>query len=324
MTILKHRLSRIVCSAAALSIIGYGSTVAASTAQEIPLNNKPATATKVSLFPPSSAPLRIPVIDSISRGLPVENDSVLVFSAPPRESEANSIRTYQSIADYLSRIIGKMIIYKHPSDWIVYQTEMQKGNYDLVFDESHLNSWRISNLRHNALVKIADDYTFAVVVRQDNDRVTDVKQLVGQKVCGMSPPDLGTLAVLDKFDNPMRQPLIVHSASSAKVYAGLVDEKRCAAGILPIADIGKILNSEKSIRVLYRTRPLLNQAFSAGPRIARDDQARIAAALLSPESGPALSRLLSAYGTSKGLTYANKEEFVGLDTYLKNSWGYSR
>ena len=325
MNVVKKSIARIICGGAALSVFGYMSALAASTAQETLPNNKPITATKVALVPPNAVPRYRPVMmDSLAPRLPADNDGVLVFSAPPRDTEEGSIRTYQPIAEYLSRIIGKKITYKYPSDWIAYQTEMQKGNYDLVFDESHLNSWRISNLRHNALVKIADEYAFAVVVRNDDARITDIKQLVGQKLCGMSPPDLGTLAVLDKFNNPMRQPLIVHSVSSAKVYAGLTQENKCAAGILPIADLEKIPNNEMLTRVIYKTHPLLNQAFSAGPRIARDDQARIAAALISPESGPALSRLLSAYGTSKGLAFANKNEFVGLDAYLKNSWGYTR
>jgi hypothetical protein len=72
------------------------------------------------------------------------------------------------------------------------------------------------------------------------------------------------------------------------------------------------------------TQPIPNQAFSAGPRITTQEKALIAAALLSKEGSPAIAHLVSAYGAGKGLAYASKEEYAGLDAYLKDSWGYSR
>ncbi|MEK7716366.1 MAG: PhnD/SsuA/transferrin family substrate-binding protein, partial [Pseudomonadota bacterium] len=187
----------------------------------------------------------------------------------------------------------------------------------------HFNSWRISNLQHNALVKLADEYTFVVVVRKD-DRITNLKQLAGQKICGMTPPDFGTLAVLGQFDNPVRQPVIVSTLGSTKVYEGVAIEKQCNAGILPAASLKKFNDGANLLRAIYMTQSISNQAFSAGPRISRDDQARIAAALVSPEASRVVSRLMAAYSAGKGLSYASKEDYAGLDVYLKDTWGYGR
>lgn len=282
-------------------------------------------ARKTSFAPPEAAvKLNPPSLEGVARGLPAGSDNALVFSAPPRETEEEALRTYQPIAEYLSRIVNKTIVYRYSKDWLTYQTEMQRGGYDLVFDGPHLNSWRISHLRHSALVKVAGEHAFAVVVRKDEKRVTNLKQLAGQRLCGMNPPNLGTLAVLEQFDNPARQPLIVNTVGWTKAYEGVAFEKKCAAAIVPVANLKKFSNHENVVRVVYTTRALPNQAFSAGPRITPQDQALIAAALLSKDGSPAVARLVTAYGGDMGLAYASKEEYVGLDAYLKDSWGYAR
>ena len=283
-----------------------------------PMQISAAAMKKVSFAPSAPAFTRSGLPSSIA-----EDRQTLVFTAPPHETEAEALRTYQPIAQYLSRVIGKTIVFQYPKDWLTYQKEMQRGSYDLVFDGPHFNSWRHTNLQHSTLVKIADDYAFAVVVRK-NERITDLKQLAGQKICGMTPPELGTLAVLGQFDNPARQPLIINTLGTTKVYESVALDKQCTAGILPVASLRKIPDSENMVRVIYRTRTMPNQAFSAGPRISREDQARIAAALMSPEAAKVVRRLVVEYGDDKGLAYASTEEYAGLDAYLKDTWGYGR
>ncbi|MHB8534765.1 MAG: phosphate/phosphite/phosphonate ABC transporter substrate-binding protein [Sulfuricaulis sp.] len=318
------RFNKIITNAA-VGMISLGALiliapVTASNAGPTAQAQAPA-ARKVSFIPPE-ANTGQPSLEGVARGMPAGSDNVLVFSAPPRESEEDGNRIYRPIAEYLSRITGKTIVYKHPSDWLTYQTEMQRGSYDLVFDGPHFNSWRISRLQHNVLVKIAGDHAFGVVVRKDNSSITNIKQLAGQMVCGMDPPNLGTLTVLNQFDNPMRQPLIINSMGWDKAYDGLVRDKRCAAAILPIESLKKFHDSENLVRVVFTSKTLPNQAFSAGPRISRNDQALIAAALISPEANRSLSPLLAIYGDGQGLAYTSKAEYAGFDVYLKNTWGY--
>jgi ABC-type phosphate/phosphonate transport system substrate-binding protein len=307
--------------AVVLGTLTCASALAASPAEQLMSRNK-AMAQKTAFIPPAGMANSRAAIGNAVHELST-GEGVLVFSAPPRESEEDAMRTYQPIAEYLSRVIGKTVIYKRPSDWLTYQTEMQRGQYDIVFDGPHFNSWRISNIHHSALVKLADELAFVVVVRKD-DKITDIKQLVGQKVCGMNPPNLGTLAVLGQFDNPMRQPYIMNSQDWSKAYEGVAFEKKCAAAIVPIANFRKFPDSASLTRVIYQTRSLPNQAFSAGPRISPSDQARIASALVSRESGSAMSHLMAANGSEKGLAYASKEEYAGYDAYLKDSWSYKR
>lgn len=281
-------------------------------------DNASATNRKVSLVPvanPATAPLgqtEVPV--SAALGEP------LIFSAPPRESAEEAARIYRPVADYLARTLGRPVAYKYPGNWLTYQKEMAKGSYDVAFDGPHFNSWRISRLNHNTLAKIADEHAFAVITRKDNMQITGLKQLAGKKICAMSSPNLGTLALLAEFD-PMRQPLVMDSLSWTKVYEGVM-EGRCAAGTLPVAMLRKLDGAGSFARVIHQSRQLPNQAFSAGPRLTSEEQIRLTQALLSPAGKQALDKLLAVYGSEKGLAFASKDEYAGLDAYLKDVWGY--
>lgn len=298
------------------------SPLAASAA--VNTTNRSATSQKASFKPAGNAAGGLSGLGGLDARPAAGSADVLAFSAPPRESADEGRRIYQPVAEHLSRVTGKTIVYKHPGNWLTYQTEMLKGNYDLVFDGPHLNSWRISNLQHNTLVKIADEHVFAVVVRKGDAQIKDVKQLAGKKVCGMNPPNLGTLALLSQFDNPVRQPVILDTVGWNRAYEGMVLEERCSAAILPLAKLRMLDASSQLTRVIHRTRPLPNQALSAGPRVTREDQAKIAAALISPEANGPTAALRASNNSSQGFVAASKEEYAGLDSYLKDTWGYSR
>ena len=91
---------------------------------------------------------------------------------------------------------------------------------------------------------------FTVVVRKDNARVTELKQLAGQRICSMDPPNLGTLAVLEQFDNPARQPVIMNSIGWNKAYEGVAFDKKCAAAIVPMVNLKKFSNNSKHFSIV--------------------------------------------------------------------------
>jgi ABC-type phosphate/phosphonate transport system substrate-binding protein len=244
-----------------------------------------------------------------------------VFSAPPRESAQAAAEIYGPIAEYLSAVTGKQVVYRQPANWIAYQTEMRKGEYDLVFDGPHFNAWRATNLQHNILVKAPGEHSFVVVVKKDNDKVRELKQLTGRGICGMSPPNLGTLTVLNEFDNPMRQPLIVSTESWNTIYSGM-QTGRCTAAILPARNLAKLDPQGTATRVVFKAKAYPNQAFSAGPRIAAEDQAKIARALALPDARIATAKLREAYALSGDVQPAAKDEYTGVASILKDTWGY--
>lgn len=244
-----------------------------------------------------------------------------VFSAPPRESAQAAAEIYGPIAEYLSRVTGKPVEYRQPANWIAYQAEMRKGEYDIVFDGPHFNAWRAANMQHNILVKAPGTHSFVVAVKKDNDKIKELKQLTGRAICGMSPPNLGTLTVLNEFDNPMRQPIIQSTAGWDDIYKNM-QAGRCSAAILPARLLAKYDPQGNVTRVVFKARAFPNQAFSASPRVSPEDQARIARALASPEAGTATARLRDVYALNGDFLAASKDEYTGVAGILKDTWGY--
>lgn len=251
----------------------------------------------------------------------VENNE-LVLSAAPREEEAEAQAIYGPVAEYLSKVIGRTVVYKRPGNWGVYQGLMQKGAYDIVFDGPHFNSWRTQNSQHNVVVKVPGDHVFVVLVKKDNDNLREIKQLAGRSLCAHAPPNLGTLTALNEFDNPARQPRIVNIDGWRSIYDGMLAGK-CVAAVIPIK---KLEQFEKETgprsKIIFRGGTLPDNAISVGPRITPVEQEKVARALLSADGEKATARLREKYAQGKPFAAATNKEFAGLSTYLKNEWGY--
>jgi ABC-type phosphate/phosphonate transport system substrate-binding protein len=228
---------------------------------------------------------------------------------------------YAPIAEYLSRVTGKKIVYKHPGTWGVYQGTMQQGGYDLVFDGPHFNGWRVSKIQHTMLVKIPGDFVFAIVTKKDNTRINNVKQLAGYTVCAHAPPNLGTLTLLQQFDNPARLPVIISTDGWKNIYDSMLAGK-CAAAVMPVAKLEQFEKNGSKTRIVFRSRVLPDNAFSAGPRLAIEDKALIVKALTSPESASATQALRQKYAAGKDFVQAANEEYAELAELLRNEWGY--
>jgi ABC-type phosphate/phosphonate transport system substrate-binding protein len=245
----------------------------------------------------------------------------LVFSAPPRESERAGKEKYGPVAAYLSRVLHRKVVYKYPGTWGVYRTEMLRGDYDIVFDGPHFISYRIDRLHHNALVTIPVKHEFAVIVRAGEKRFHRLDDLAGHTFCTHAPPNLGTLTLLSHFPNPARQPAIVNTKGWGNIYAGVISG-RCEAGVIPIANLKKFDKTGKATHMVFHSRIMPNQAFSAGPRVSPREQHAIAAALVSDEADAPTAELRATYRVGDHFELANNKEFAGMDKYLRDQWGY--
>ena len=264
--------------------------------------------------------LRIPQNTVPAMRLTENNE--LVLSAAPREEDAEAEVIYGPVAEYLSTVLGKKVVFKHAGSWGVYQGLMQKGAYDIVFDGPHFNSWRVDRVQHNVLVKVPGDHVFVVLVKKDNDKVRELKQLAGRTMCAHAPPNLGTLTALNEFENPARQPIIINTDGWKEIYQGLLANK-CVAAVVPLKALEKFeQGTGHQAKIIFRGATLPHNALSAGPRLSAQDQDKITRALLSPEGEQATAKLREKYASNKPFSAANNKEFAGLGTYLKNEWGY--
>jgi len=257
---------------------------------------------------------------SISQAKSVAHDPAeYVFAVPPRETAEVSQRIYQPIADYLSQVIGKKVVFRHPTDWLSYQAEMRRGDYDLVLDDSHFNGWRAAHLQHNILIRAPGQSEYVVIVRQDNVKVTTLKQLAGRSICAMSPPHLGTLSVLREFENPLRQPLIQSTQGWDTIYNHL-QTGQCSAAILPRDNLLKYDPQGRSARVVHKTPSFPNQALSAGTRVSPQNQTRIALALTTPAARLAMAGLRDVYAIQGDFQAVNRADYLAMARLLQDSW----
>ncbi len=51
---------------------------------------------------------------------PASDAGVITLSAPPRDSEEMGQKRFGPVAEYLSKILGRKVVYKHPGSWGVY------------------------------------------------------------------------------------------------------------------------------------------------------------------------------------------------------------
>lgn len=249
----------------------------------------------------------------------------IIFAAPPRETAKVGEATYGPIADYLSKSIGIHVIYRHPPDWPTYIERMQHDAYDLVFDGPHFVSWRIAKRGHVPLVKLPGSLDFVVITRRDNPAVTELSDLAGRAICGHAPPNLATLTLQAQFPNPTRQPMIIATEGFLNAFKGVI-EKHCDGAVLPSKiyarlDQGKY---EGATRVLFKSRPVPQQAFTASRRIPPEIRQKIIQALLAPDARKPTAKLRQRFAGGQSFLAATAADYQGLDALLKGIWGFNR
>jgi ABC-type phosphate/phosphonate transport system substrate-binding protein len=244
----------------------------------------------------------------------------LIFSSPPRESRAKGEEVYQPIAHYLSRVTGQKVVYRYPDNWLVYQRDMQRGDYDIVFDGPAFIGWRQDRQGHVPLVKLPGKLSFVVAVRKEQQKIQELKQLAGRAICAFPPPNLATLTVLYEFDNPSRQPLIVETQSFPEAYQGVMNGK-CVAGILQTKMYEKLAAEQGGTRIIFSSRGMSNQAFTAGPRLSSEMKEKIRTGLLSSEGRAATQKLRDEFKV-QDFEPATEVEYAGLGKLLRDTWGF--
>jgi ABC-type phosphate/phosphonate transport system substrate-binding protein len=250
--------------------------------------------------------------------LPVQAE--LILSSAPRDAKDKEEEIFRPIVDLLSRAAGEKVTFRHGDNYLTYQSEMRKSNYDIVLDGPQFVGWRMAKLGHVPLVKFPGNLAFVAIAKSNQEKIKDLKDLAGHTVCAFPPPNLATLTVLYEFTNPSRQPLVIEVQNFADVYKG-VKSGKCSGGILQAKLYQDLDKEAKAAKVLFTSKPLPNQAFSAGPRVTADKRARIVQALLSPEGAIATQKLRDVY-KAQALLPATVEEYQGLGKLMRDVWGF--
>ena len=244
----------------------------------------------------------------------------LTFTSAPRDSAEKEEQIYQPVVDLLTKATGQRVRFLHGGNYLVYQSEMRKGTYDIVFDGPHFLSWRMAKLQHVPLVKFPGNLEFVVAVKKDQAKVNSLKDMGGRTMCAFPPPNLATLAVQFEFDNPTRQPMLLETETFPQSYKNMVAGK-CVGAILHKKLFENLDKDAQVAKVIFTSKPYPNQAFSVGPKVTPEMRERIVKALLSPEGAVATQKMRDVY-KAQSLVPATAEEFQGLGQLLRDVWGF--
>ena len=238
----------------------------------------------------------------------------LILSAPPRESLKAGNELYGPLAEHLTQLLGEKVIYKHPDNWLHYQRELRNDVYDVVFDGPHFVSWRIKHLKHSVLVKLPGTLEFFIVTKKSDDKITELKDLIGKKICGISPPNLATMTVIDQFKNPVRQPDILPVRGGFKQVYKEFASGSCDAAVFRNNYYNKKLSADNRamIRTLYESAPLPNQAISVSTRISARNQDKIVESLTHGEGQNIARTIVKRFGGKKVKSFvpASQTEYL--------------
>lgn len=246
----------------------------------------------------------------------------LVLTGPPRETAEKGMKMYGPIAAHLTKTLGVKVTYEHPGNWLKYQREMRNDKYDIVFDGPHFIAWRVAHLGHEALIKLPGKLQFMLVNAKDNTEVKGPDKLIGKRICGISPPNLSTLSVLDYYRNPVRQPIIKGiRGGMGKVHKSFVGKKaKCDAAVLRTAYFKKKLKPEQreKLKTLYLSKAMPNQAISVSKRVSRRLKNKITSELTIGKGVTSTKGILKRFGgKAKNFIPVKTGEFDGYNMLLE-------
>lgn len=238
----------------------------------------------------------------------------LILSAPPRESAKAAEKLYAPLAKHLTRLLGERVTYKRPDNWLHYQRELRSDKYDVVFDGPHFVSWRIKKLQHEVLVRLPDTLEFVIVARKDAAEINSLEDLIGKKICGISPPSLATMVAIEQYPFPARQPYITPVRGGYKKVAELFGEGVCHAAVFRSTYYYKKMSAEAraTTKMLFISTPLPNQAISVSSRIDNESKAKIIKSLTQGEGLRFTNNIVRRFTgkTSNTFVIAQQEDYL--------------
>lgn len=245
----------------------------------------------------------------------------LILSAPPRETPNQGYKLYAPLAEHIGKLLGVEVKYTHSKHWLRYQSDIKKRKYDIVFDGPHLASWRIKHLKHKPLVKLPGTLGFYMLALSDNKKIKTPEDLVYKKVCAIPPPNLTSVILLQRLNDPVREPIILSiKGGMGKIFKALLDGK-CEGAVVRDTYYKKILSDEEraNVKIIYKSPAFPNQVITASDRISEDDQQKIIASLTTGDGIEVMTPIVKRFGGKKVKSFikADTSEYDGYFSFLE-------
>ncbi len=267
--------------------------------------------------------LRFTLIALLAIGSPVATAD-LILTSPPRESPERGQELYGPLAELLTRQLGVTVVYEHPYDWIEYSSKMRGDKYDIIFDGPHFAAWRMKHLQHRPVAKLPGKLSFVVVGKDGDAKRNQLKDIINGRMCGPASPNLGTLAVLAQFQNPIIQPDLYEVADVRTVYE-MFREGKCESAVLQDKFFDRLPTDDKGhLKILYASGAFPDQTVTVSRRVTDRQRAVLAELLTRPSGIEATRELLTLYAKkAKSFEATRPTDFDGLENLLEGVlWGW--
>ena len=247
----------------------------------------------------------------------------LIFSAPPRGSEAVERETYEPLVNAMSKAIGVKVRYVYPRDFNEYSFDMQKGRYDIVFDGPHFSQWRVINLHHTILVNLPENLQFLVVTSASQSNVSTLNDLIHESVCAQWTPQLGTLMLLQNYYDRVVEPNLHLVYGEDKVFSDF-SKGKCTAAVLRDKTFYKLSKEERSTyKVIYKSDIAPNDAITTDGKVTREQRRALISLLTNPDTAKVASPIFNRFSKNAvAFNVANPQQFKGLDQLLLLAFGW--
>lgn len=246
----------------------------------------------------------------------------LIFTAPPREAPGEGQALYAPIADYMSELLGREVRYEHPGGWLEYSNRMRDGEYHIIFDGPHFAAWRMAELDHRPIARMAGALKFYLVRDRENDTLNGLEDLIGRQVCGPPSPNLGTLTVYAEYPNPLQQPTFYNpSGGFVRTFQG-IEKGECEGAVIRTLTFHNALdmNQQASVRIIYESGGMPNQGFTASTALSQVERDQLRHAITgTPRGDSPLRGLIDRFGggDATGFVESTVDEHEGLEDLLR-------
>jgi len=243
----------------------------------------------------------------------------LIFSAPPREPVERGQKVYGTIADKLSEILHKKIVYEHPANWTEYTRNMRANKYDIIFDGPHFVAWRMKHLHHTPVVKLPGTLGFVIIAKDTDYKANSLTDLIGKSLCGIASPNLGTMVAYSIFNNPVIQPEIhVVKGGPREVLKSFL-KGECHYAVLFDKFFKNVPpEKRKHTKIIATSDQLPNQTISVSTKFSEEDIKKISDYLTSSAGSNTGKELLNFYSKKNPkFVVAHSADYDGLENLLE-------
>jgi len=256
-------------------------------------------------------------------------DTTLLMSAPPRSSK--DWDTFPPIVEWMSQKLGVTIKYEQASEWDVFDHDLVKEKYDIVFGGPHYVQYLHKKFNYDVVAKLPNPQQWTIITRVDSN-IKHITQLSGKTVCVEGVRSFARLLLFNEFEHqPARLPIPTEVDNRETGFNNVIEGK-CLATIISTAEYNAYVNNYKidttpddgsivdvPVTRIHTFKANPNQAFVISSSVSEKYKNEIVELLLSNEGQEKMQMLRDRWGGGKQLISAQIDEYNKVKKLLLSS-----